>query len=95
MKVRTDYSDGHFDVIGATPDDLARGYKHNIEITDEEWRRYCLHLEECRKWHNWALFISNSEYALVNQDYPVRDDERVRHAALVQEILANPMYGDA
>jgi hypothetical protein len=89
MKVRTDYSDGHYDVIGATPEDCSRGWKHTIEVSDEEWRLYCAHVEECRKWHRWASSLSNEEFAQTNPDYPFTDEDRAERAKLVQQIV-NP-----
>lgn len=67
MKVRVDYSDGHYTLELYTWDHEEAGLAY-VEIADGNWRDYQLHLKECLVWHAYCRDIDNELYEKENPD---------------------------
>jgi hypothetical protein len=66
MKVRINFSDGHYSMQEYTENHAKAGMAY-VEISAEDWREYQEHIEAERGWYQWLLGLDNQQF---EKDHP-------------------------
>ena len=60
IRVRTEYSDGHYSMVKYTEAHAKAGFVYS-EITEDDWQGYCQWLNMSRQWQLWLQKLDNEQ----------------------------------